>query len=146
MKIEIEVDEKYSDVGVKITSPSLTPRVEKLVSLMRIMDMQIAVKKGDETFLLDADKILYIEAVERNTFVYTVEDVYESGLKLYEFENRLLEKDFIRISKQGLLNLRKVKSLKADINRKIRVTLLNDEQIVVSRMYSDELRKRLGLK
>lgn len=146
MKIEIEVDEKYSDVGVKITAPSLTPRVEKLVSLMRIMDMQIAVKKGDETFLLDADKILYIEAVERNTFVYTKEEVYESGLKLYEFENRLLEKDFIRISKQGLLNLRKVKSLKADINRKIRVTLLNDEQIVVSRMYSDELRKRLGLK
>lgn len=146
MKIEIEVDEKYSDIGVKVTAPSLTPQVEKLVSLMRIMDMQIAVKKGEETFLLDADKILYIEAVERNTFVYTKEDVYESGLRLYEFENRLLEKDFIRISKQGLLNLRKVKSLKADINRKIRVTLLNDEQIVVSRMYSDELRKRLGLK
>ena len=146
MKIEIEVDEKYSDIGVKVTAPSLTPQVEKLVSLMRIMDMQIAVKKGEETFLLDADKILYIEAAERNTFVYTKEDVYESGLRLYEFENRLLEKDFIRISKQGLLNLRKVKSLKADINRKIRVTLLNDEQIVVSRMYSDELRKRLGLK
>ena len=146
MKIEIEVDEKYSDIGVKVTAPSLTPQVEKLVSLMRIMDMQIAAKKGEETFLLDADKILYIEAVERNTFVYTKEDVYESGLRLYEFENRLLEKDFIRISKQGLLNLRKVKSLKADINRKIRVTLLNDEQIVVSRMYSDELRKRLGLK
>ena len=146
MKIEIEVDEKYSDIGVKVTAPSLTPQVEKLVSLMRIMDMQIAVKKGEETFLLDADKILYIEAVERNTFVYTKEDIYESGLRLYEFENRLLEKDFIRISKQGLLNLRKVKSLKADINRKIRVTLLNDEQIVVSRMYSDELRKRLGLK
>ena len=146
MKIEIEVDEKYSDIGVKVTAPSLTPQVEKLVSLMRIMDMQIAVKKGEETFLLDADKILYIEAVERNTFVYTKEDVYESGLRLYEFENRLLEKDFIRISKQGLLNLRKVKSLKADINRKIRVTLLNDEQIVVSRMYSDELRSRLGVK
>ena len=71
---------------------------------------------------------------------------YESELKLYELEQQLEEKDFIRISKQSIINLKKVKSLKADINRKIRVTLQNGEQILVSRMYSDELRKRLGVK
>lgn len=146
MKVEIDIDEKYQDTVVKITSPRLTPEVEKMVSLLRMMDSQIPVKKADETYILDTEKILYIEAVERNTFVYTEEEVYESGLKLYEFESRLSERDFIRISKQGLLNLKKVKSLKADINRRIRVTLVNDEQIVVSRMYSDELRSRLGVK
>ena len=61
-------------------------------------------------------------------------------------EEKLLERDFLRISKQSIVNLRKIKSLKAEINRKIRVTLENGEQIVVSRMYSDELRKKLGLK
>ena len=146
MKVEIDIDEKYQDTVVKITSPRLTPEVEKMVSLLRMMDSQIPVKKADETYILDTEKILYIEAVERNTFVYTEEEVYESGLKLYEFEARLSERDFIRISKQGLLNLKKVKSLKADINRRIRVTLVNDEQIVVSRMYSDELRRKLGLR
>lgn len=146
MKVEIDIDEKYQDTVVKITSPRLTPEVEKMVSLLRMMDSQIPVKKADETYILDTEKILYIEAVERNTFVYTEEEVYESNLKLYEFEPRLSERDFIRISKQGLLNLKKVKSLKADINRRIRVTLVNDEQIVVSRMYSDELRSRLGVK
>ena len=146
MKVEIDIDEKYQDTVVKITSPRLTPEVEKMVSLLRMMDSQIPVKKADETYILDTEKILYIEAVERNTFVDTEEEVYESGLKLYEFEVRLSERDFIRISKQGLLNLKKVKSLKADINRRIRVTLINDEQIVVSRMYSDELRSRLGVK
>lgn len=146
MKIEIDIDEKYTDIGVKITAPELTPDIERIISLMRMMDMQIAVKRGDETVLLDADKILYIEAVERTTFVYTKDDTYESALKLYEFEQQLPESDFIRISKQSILNLRKVKSLKADINRKIRVTLLNGEQIIVSRMYADDLRKRLGIK
>ena len=146
MKVEIDIDDKYQDTVVKITSPKLTPEVEKMVSLLRMMDSQIPVKKADETYILDTEKILYIEAVERNTFVYTEEEVYESNLKLYEFEARLSERDFIRISKQGLLNLKKVKSLKADINRRIRVTLVNDEQIVVSRMYSDELRIRLGVK
>jgi DNA-binding LytR/AlgR family response regulator len=146
MKIEIDIDGKYKDLGVKITSPGMTPEVEKIVSLMRMVDMQIAVKKGEETVLLDANRILYIEAVERNTFVYTTEEVYESDFKLYEFEQQLSERDFIRVSKQGLLNLKQVKSLRADINRKIRVTLQNGEQIIVSRMYADELRKRLGVK
>ena len=146
MKINIDVDSKYSDIGVDIHVPSLTPEVEKIISLMRMIDMQIAVKKGEETVLLDVGEILYIEAVERNTFIYTEKETYESALKLYEFEQQLSEKDFIRISKQSILNLRKVKSLRSDINRKIRVTLQNDEQIIVSRMYSDELRKRLGVK
>ncbi|MCR5093254.1 MAG: LytTR family transcriptional regulator [Lachnospiraceae bacterium] len=146
MKIEIDIDEKYTDVGVRVTAPELSPQVEKLVSMMRMADMQIAVRKGGETILLDAARILYIEAVDRNTFVYTQEATYESALKLYEFEQQLPAGDFIRISKQAILNLRKVKSLKAEINRKIRVTLLNGEQIIVSRMYSDELRKRLGIK
>lgn len=146
MKIEIDIDGKYKDLGVKITSPGMTPEVEKIVSLMRMVDMQIAVRKGEETILLDAGRILYVEAVERNTFVYTAEEVYESDFKLYEFEQQLSERDFIRVSKQGLLNLKQVKSLRADVNRKIRVTLQNGEQIIVSRMYADELRKRLGVK
>ena len=146
MKIEIDIDDKYKELGVKITSPGMTPEVEKIVSLMRMVDMQIAVRKGDETMLLDAGRILYVEAVERNTFVYTTEEVYESDWKLYEFEQQLSGRDFIRVSKQGLLNLKQVRSLRADVDRKIRVTLQNGEQIIVSRMYADELRKRLGVK
>ena len=146
MKIEIDIDEKYTDLGVKVTAPDLTPDIERIISLMRMMDMQIPVKRDDETILLDVDEILYIEAIERNAFVYTKDSTYESALKLYEFEQQLPEKDFIRISKQSILNLRKVKSLKTDINRKIRATLLNGEQIVVSRTYAEDLRKRLGIK
>ena len=146
MKINIDVDSKYSDIGVDIHVTSLTPEVEKIISLMRMMDMQIAVKKGEETVLLDAFEILYIEAVDRNTFIYTEKETYESALKLYEFEQQLSGRDFIRVSKQGLLNLKQVKSLRADVDRKIRVTLQNGEQIIVSRMYADELRKRLGVK
>jgi len=146
MKIEIDIDEKYSDIALAIKAPKLSTDVEKIISMMRMINMQIAVKKDDEIVLLDSDSVLYIEAVDRNTFVYTGDESYESDLKLYEMEQELLDRDFIRISKQSIINLRKVKSLRADINRKIRVTLVNGEQIVVSRMYADELRKRLGVK
>lgn len=146
MKIEIDIDEKYPDTEVVIRANKLDCDVERLVAMMRMVNMQIGVRKNDETYLLDVEKILYIEAVERKTFVYTSDETYESDLKLYEIEQELLERDFFRISKQSIVNIRMIKSLKSDINRKIRITLRNDEQIVVSRMYSDELRRKLGLK
>ena len=146
MKIEIDIDEKYQDTEVVIRANKLDSDIEKLVAMMRMVNMQIGVRKNDETYLLDVEKIMYIEALERKTFVYTADDTYESDLKLYEIEQELLEHDFFRISKQSIVNIRMIKSLKSDINRKIRITLKNDEQIVVSRMYSDELRRKLGLK
>ena len=134
------------DTEVIIRAPYLNNDIERIVAMMRMIDMQIAVRKENETYLLDADKILYIEAVDRKTFVYTNSENFESELKLYELEQQLTERDFLRISKQTIVNLRKIKSLKTDVNRKIRITLQNGEQIVVSRMYSDELRRKLGLR
>ncbi|MCR4729715.1 MAG: LytTR family DNA-binding domain-containing protein [Saccharofermentans sp.] len=146
MKINLDIDGKYDDIEVIIRAPHLNNDIERMVAMMRMIDMQIAVRKDNETVLLDTDKILYVEAVDRKTFVYTNVDTYESELKLYELEQQLIERDFLRISKQSIVNLRKIRSLKTDVNRKIRITLQNGEQIVVSRMYSDELRRKLGLR
>lgn len=146
MKIEIDIDDKYQDTEVVIRANKLDSDVERLIAMMRVVNMQIGVRQNDETFLLDTEKILYIDTVDRRTFVYTQDETYESDLKLYEIEQQLLEKDFLRVSKATIVNIRMIKSLKSDINRKIRVTLKNGEQIVVSRMYSDELRRKLGLK
>ncbi|MBQ1292980.1 MAG: LytTR family transcriptional regulator DNA-binding domain-containing protein [Clostridiales bacterium] len=146
MKINLDIDGKYDDTEVIIRAPHLNNDIERMVAMMRMIDMQIAVRKDNETYLLETEKILYIEAVDRKTFVYTNSENYESELKLYEIEQELIERDFLRISKNSIVNLRKIKSLKTDVNRKIRITLQNGEQIVVSRMYSDELRKKLGLR
>ena len=91
MKIEIDIDEKYPDTEVVIRANKLDSDVERLVAMMRMVNMQIGVRKNDETYLLDVEKILYIEAVERKTFVYTSDETYESDLKLYEIEQELLQ-------------------------------------------------------
>mgnify|MGYP004451207605 FL=1 len=68
MKIEIDINEEYSDVSVQIKAPRISQDIEKMISMMRMINMQLAVKRNDETYLLDTDRILYIESVERNTF------------------------------------------------------------------------------
>lgn len=145
MKIEIRVDEAVEETQVTVLCRRLTPEIEKLLAALRILDRKLTAVKNGEIFLLDVGDVIYMEAVDRKIFVYTQSDVYESDFKLYELEQQLMECGFFRASKSCLIQLRYVKSLKTDINRKIRVTLENGEQIMVSRQYAELLKKRLGV-
>lgn len=146
VKISINIQEDVKDIEITISCNRLTPELEKMLATLRILDKQLMAVKDDETYLLDVSKVVYLESVDRKTFVYTGSDVYESGLKLYELEQQLDECGFFRASKSCVVNLKYIKSLKADVGRKIRVTLENGEQIMVSRQYAEGLRKKLGVK
>ncbi len=128
-----------------VTCKELTPQVEKLLAAIRILDKQITANKGDSVCLIDLADVFYIEALERKTFIYTDKDVFDSDMKLYELEAALAQYDFIRVSKNTICSLRKIKSLKSEVDRKIKITMENGYQIIASRMYADELRKKLGV-
>lgn len=145
MKIEINVDERAEDLKISVTCKQLTPEVEKLLATLRMMDHQLTARKDDEIYFLDLARVIYIESVDRKCYIYTAGEVYESDFKLYELEQQLEEYGFFRASKSLLLRLQSIQSLKADINRKIRATMSNGEQIIVSRQYADELKTKLGL-
>ncbi len=145
LKIEILVDEDATDLQVCITCKKLTPDVEKILATLRMMNHQLTAKKNDEIFLLDTSQIIYIESVDRKCFIYTNSEIYESDFRLYELEQQLEKYGFFRVSKSFLIHLQNIQSLKADINRRVRITMSNGEQIIASRQYADELKKRLGV-
>ncbi|MEH2942925.1 LytTR family DNA-binding domain-containing protein [Lachnospiraceae bacterium KK002] len=145
MKIEILVDEKAEDLTVSVTCRHLTPDVEKILIALRMINHQLTAKKDNEIYLLDMEQVIYIESVDRKCFICTPDEVYETEIRLYELEQRLEEYGFFRVSKSFLIQLRQIQSLKADINRRIRVTMSNGEQIIASRQYAQELKKRLGV-
>jgi len=145
MKITIDIDEAVKETEIKIHCNQLTADVENIIATLRILNQQMLVTKDNENYLLDVNKISYVEALERKTFVYTEDAVYESKLKLYEMEERLCQSGFFRVSKSCLVHLKFIKSLKNDIERKIRLTMKNGEQIMVSRQYAEEMKKRLGV-
>lgn len=146
MKISIDIDPEKQDTEIRISCKNLTPEIERLIAMLRMVNQQITVEKEQETYLVDVAKIMYIEAVDRKTFVYTKEECFESKLKLYEMEERLEDSGFFRASKSCLVHLRHIKSLKSDMDRKIKLTLENGEHLIVSRQYADEIKRRLGVK
>ena len=146
MKISININESIPETEIVINSKSLTPEIERVIATLRILDRQMVVVKESETYILDVAKIIYVESVDRRTFVYTEKDCFESKLKLYEIEEQLCRCGFLRVSKACLVHLKYIRSLRAELDRKIRLTLENGEQIIVSRQYADELKQRLGVK
>ena len=146
MKISINIDPDITDTEITVSCGALTPEIEKIAAMLRILDQQMMVSKDDETYILDVSKIAYAESVDRKTFIYTENDCFESKLKLYEIEEQLCRSGFIRASKACLVRIGFIRSLKNEINHKLRLTLENGEQLIVSRQYADELKKRLGVK
>lgn len=145
LKITVNVNEGMHDTEVNINCSKMTPDIENMIAMLRMINQQMAVIKDGENYLLDVSKILYIEALERKTFIYADDAIYESKLKLYEMEERLCQSGFFRVSKSCLVHFKFIRSIKNDVARKLRLTLENGEQIMVSRQYADEIKKRMGV-
>lgn len=146
MKITIHSEENVDETEIAIICNRLTPEIEKIIEILRVMDMKLTGRKGKETYFIDIGNVLYIESVDKKTFLYTMDAMYETGLRLYELELQLQEAGFIRASKSCIIHLKHIASLKADLNRRLKVTLSNGEQLLVSRQYAEELKRRLGVK
>jgi two-component system, LytTR family, response regulator LytT len=52
--------------------------------------------------------------IDKHTFLYTSNGVYESSLKLYELEAKLADRDFIRASKNSLFNISHIQAIEPD--------------------------------
>ncbi|WP_270640155.1 LytTR family DNA-binding domain-containing protein [Longibaculum muris] len=116
---------------------------EKVLTLINTMNTKIIGYKRDKKYFIQIESIYYIELVDKKTFIYTKEECYESPLWLYQIEEQL-DQQFIRVNKSTILNMKYIKSLKADIGSRIIVYLDNQDQVLVSRTYAKEFKKRLG--
>ncbi len=143
MKIVIQTDGSVQETTLSITCREITPELERLISVFRLSDKKLSAKKNGELHLVDLKSVLYVETLERSTFIYTESDVYESSYRLYELESILGECNFVRVNKSTLLNLNKIKSIKSDIDRRIRVTLENGYQLIISRSYAEEFKAKI---
>ncbi len=95
--------------------------------------------------LIEPSEVYYFEYVDQKVFVYGKTKVYEIKSKLYELEEQLPQKDFIRVSKSCILNLNKIGSLTPGLGGRFEARLKNGEKVIISRQYVNVLKEVLGL-
>lgn len=101
--------------------------------------------RDNKIVLVDKKEILFFESVDDKVFAYTLEDVFETKLKLYELEQILPAKNFFRANKAVIVNLNKINSLSPAFGGRFEAVLKNGYKVIISRSYVPKLKELLGL-
>lgn len=145
MRINIEIEEEAEDAVITIKCKEKSAYIDRLVAAIYMVDRQIMVARDGEILPLDLEKVLYMESVDGKCFVYTQEEVYECGSRLYELEQQLGPYLFVRANKSGIVNLKKIQSIRTYVNRRLLLTMENGEQLIASRQYAENIKRLLGV-
>jgi len=143
MKITIQTDEQCTETEIAVICNRMSGDIEKLIAAIRMYDLKLTGTKDGKQFILDAADVLYIDTIDKHTFLYTKTAVYESPLKLYELEEKLIDRDFLRASKSCLFNINYVESIEYDSNRRLILTMENQIKLMVSRQYMAAVKHKL---
>lgn len=144
MKVTITKDIE-SGTAVEIHCREVTSETERLERYISRFDERLQAKSEGNTYNVQIDEILYIESVDKKTFLYTTGHVLQTEKRLYELEELLDEKTFFRASKSVIVNLNKITKLKPEVTRNILATLTNGEVIVISRRNVKALKELIGV-
>ena len=145
MKVTITKDIE-SGTAVEIHCREVTSETERLERYISRFDERLQATSEGNTYNVQIDEILYIESVDKKTFLYTSGHVLQTEKRLYELEELLDEKTFFRASKSVIVNLNKITKLKPEVTRNILATLTNGEVIVISRRNVKALKELIGVK
>lgn len=147
MKVTVQESETCTEIEVSILCKRYDGKVKEIVDFLQRDSHKVNVQnEKKQTFLLSYEQILYIETVDKRVFIYGKNEVFECNHKLYQLEEMLPESYFFRISKSVILNVLAIQCLEPEDGRRLKVTLENEERLIVSRQYVNDIKLKLGIR
>jgi len=144
LKITIETPQPGAEEEIIVRCHNISPELLSVLNTLKTSDNMLIANLGKDIHRVDPVDIFYIETVDKKTFIYCKHEVYESKQKLYELEELGL-RNFYRVSKSVIVNLRKIKALSPSLSGRVEVILTNGERVIIARPYVSELKKNLGI-
>lgn len=146
MKIEVKVDATCEETTVVICTNKVNDEIQQLVRKLSQDAPQVIVGfLGDEAVILTQEEILRVFAEGGKVFAETKSARFVLRLRLYELEERLDAKRFVRISNAEIINLGMVRGFDLSFAGTICVRMKNDAVTYVSRRYVSKIKQVLGL-
>lgn len=145
MKINIIKDSSITETEITVKCSAIDESLKKLLDEFELNGTKFTGKIENKTYVLSAEMIYYIESVDEKSFIYSQDKVYECDYKLYQIEKLLPQADFVRISKNCILNICKLTSVRPMLNGKMEVQMNNGEVQIVNRHYLKDFKSKFGL-
>ena len=144
MLVRINKADSYENESAVINAFAVTEDIRNAVDILRNNGSSIPVISEGETLMVQTSSIYYIESVDKRTYVYTKDECHETRYRLYELEE-ILGINFLRCSKAMIINIKKIRSVRAEVNARLSAEMLNGERLIISRGYVKDLKKKLGV-
>ena len=144
MKVTVNKADSYENESAVINAVAMTDDIKSAVEILRGNGASIPVISDGDTMMIKASSIYYIESVDKRTYVYTKNECHETRHRLYELEETL-GINFLRCSKAMIVNIKKIRSVRAELNARLSAELLTGERLIISRGYVKDLKKKLGV-
>lgn len=137
-----DVEEPYADIHTN----ELTDNVSRAINILESEDSNemLAVENGSDIALLEMDEIFMFRVEEKQVKVYTQNGEYQIKKPLYQVEDGL-SKDFVRISKTTIVNLKKVQRVAPSLRGMRLIELKNGLKDNISRKYLPDFKNALDL-
>ena len=148
MDVEWKLDPNRREPKVIILAGEITPELEELARQLAGLSLApLTVWHGDRALLVEQRDFLRFYADGRGISAQTVQkEAYAVRLRLYELEERLDRRRFVRISNSEIVNLEHVTALDLSLTGTIRMTLGHSVNTYVSRRYVKRIKEALGLR
>ena len=122
MKVDIHIDRSVEEIKVLITAQEQNQKVDSLY-----------------------EHIVEFDKGNQKVYIQTNKGEYVIRYRLYELDETLDKKQFLRISNSEIVNVKKIRDIDLSIIGKICIRFEDNTQTYVSRRYIPKIKKCLGI-
>ena len=142
LKIDVTLDPALEELLVKVLSPGETEELRALLARLEEPERLTLFREGP----LDPGEVLRFYGEDKEVRAQALGgEIYTVRLRLYELEERLDRKAFVRVSHSEIVNWKRVTALDLSLSGTIRVTLEGGVVTYVSRRYVKKIKEVLGI-
>lgn len=146
MKIEIRIEEGCTEPKLVIVTDRVTDEINGMMKMLSgEQSPVIAGFCDDRVTVLNPDRIARIYASGGKVYAESEDGTYLLRQRLYEMEQRLAPRSFVRISNSEIIHLKMVRGFDLSFAGTIRVSLSSGTVTYVSRRYVAKIKQVLGI-
>lgn len=143
MKLTINQNKDLTESEIIINCSYVNKPLQKIIDYISQLTVSLEGELDGKIYQLPIDKIYYMESVDGKTYLYDKSNSFLCRQTLQTLEDELKNTPFARVSKTCLLNTTCLRCVEPYPNHRLKAELSNNEQIIISRNYINNLKEKL---
>lgn len=147
IKVSTNISSEFKEASITINAPELSEEVQdiiKYIANVNTIPNQIIGNKNNKIYFIDVGRVICFFSKDKYNYMRTKEDIYRVKYKMYELEEMLEQKGFVRISNSCIININQVECFDISILGTVLVKLKDNTQESVSKRNITQVKKMIN--